>query len=410
MGCSTCKQSNPCGCNDKRSCDDCPIVDWVPNTSATIGVTHNGCTDTLDLCPGIKECETKTHMTQHPVTGCIEYQNEQYVASDGKEGYVESICPSDIAKYINLEDLANVENAQPDQCGLLTYRKESNCGSGCTGASDVWSHWYAKDNLSTGINYVAGFNEEGCMEALDMPDDPNKYWFGMWRPGKAFGYENPEMGELPRTENGDPIVMSVDANGKPVLGSINLSCVLNNVVTNLATEITSSWRVIQSTPGFTASVNVFNGVFTLTWNDWGADGHTKHYGTGVINGQLNFSRSFDINTGNTKYIFHSVYYDKIVYTADHPLDDDPDYLTLKALTFGTAREEYIVNHMQVLGRGSFTENLKKTIDAHDYTITVKPGQKVGPIDFCYIYVDWKGDDEGYLQLSFGNKFTGWNQC
>ena len=48
MSCSSCMPTNPCGCKKKKSCDDCPIVDWVPNTACTIGVTVNGCTDTLD--------------------------------------------------------------------------------------------------------------------------------------------------------------------------------------------------------------------------------------------------------------------------------------------------------------------------------------------------------------------------
>lgn len=219
--------SNPCGCKKKKSCDECPIVDWVPNTACTIGVTWNGCTDTLELRPGIQNCETKTHMTQNPATGCIEYQNELYVATDGHEGYIESICPVDIAKYINLEDLANVEDEQPENCSLLVYKTESDCGPGCTGAADTWIHWYASEHLTNGLHWVAGFNDSGCLEALDVPPRTGEYWWGMWRPtstgnGVEFGYIQPtEVATLPTDASGKTIVLSQDANGKPIYGPLD---------------------------------------------------------------------------------------------------------------------------------------------------------------------------------------------
>ena len=229
MSCSSCMQSNPCGCKKKASCDDCPVIDWVPNTACTIGVTVGGCTDTLELRPGIQNCETKTHMTQNPVTGCIEYQNELFISTEGREGYVESICPVDIAKFINLEDLANVEDEQPEQCSLLVYRADSNCGAGCTGVADTWIHWYASEHLTNGLHWVAGFNSEGCLEALDVPANVNEYWWGMYRPsdtghGLEFGYIQPEkVDKLPTDEKGNITVISQQPDGKPVIGSIAAS-------------------------------------------------------------------------------------------------------------------------------------------------------------------------------------------
>lgn len=227
MSCSSCMhRENPCGCKKKKSCDDCPVVDWVPNTACTIGVTMNGCTDTLELRPGIQNCETKTVFGQNPKTGCIEYQNELYVATDGQEGYIMSVCPVDIAKFINLEDLANVEDEQPENCSLLVYKAESDCGPGCTGIADTWYHWYASEHLTNGLHWVAGFNENGCLEALDVPTDVNEYWWAMYRPndtgtGLEFGYIQPEeVNELPTDEDGNIIVISQKADGQPVVGKI----------------------------------------------------------------------------------------------------------------------------------------------------------------------------------------------
>lgn len=235
MSCSSCMHENPCGCKKKKSCDDCPVVDWVPNTACTIGVTMNGCTDTLELRPGIQNCETKTHMSQNQKTGCIEYQNELYVATDGQEGYIETICPVDIAKFINLEDLANVEDEQPEQCSLLVYRADADCGPGCTGVSDTWYHWYASEHLTNGLHWVAGFNSEGCLEALDVPTDTDEYWWGMYRPsdtgnGIEFGYIQPEeVDTLPVDENGNTLVISQDSTGKPIIGPVLTSLCTNAV-------------------------------------------------------------------------------------------------------------------------------------------------------------------------------------
>lgn len=234
MSCSSCMQTNPCGCKKKKqSCDDCPVVDWVPNTACTIGVTVNGCTDTLELRPGIQNCETKTVYGQNPKTGCLEYQNELYVATDGQEGYIMSVCPVDIAKFINLEDLANVEDEQPENCSLLVYKAENDCGPGCTGITDSWVHWYASEHLTNGLHWVAGFNENGCLEALDVPTDVTKYWWAMYRPsdtgnGIEFGYIQPEkVDTLPVDEHGNSLVISQNADGKPVIGPVLTSLCAN---------------------------------------------------------------------------------------------------------------------------------------------------------------------------------------
>lgn len=246
MSCSSCMPTNPCGCKKKKSCDDCPVVDWVPNTACTIGVTVNGCTDTLELRPGIQNCETKTHMSQNQTTGCIEYQNELYVATDGQEGYLETICPVDIAKFINLEDLANVEDEQPENCSLLVYKADSDCGPGCTGVSDSWIHWYASEHLTNGLHWVAGFNDNGCLEALDVPPRTNEYWWSMYRPsdtgnGIEFGYIQPEqVNELPKDSQNRPLVLSQDSTGKPIYGPIETAWSLCSSATKFTNRSSDS--------------------------------------------------------------------------------------------------------------------------------------------------------------------------
>jgi hypothetical protein len=189
-------------------------------------------------------------MTQNQKTGCIEYQNELYVATDGQEGYIETICPVDIAKYINLEDLANVEDEQPENCSLLVYKAENDCGPGCTGVSDSWVHWYASEHLTNGLHWVAGFNSNGCLEALDVPPRTDEYWWGMYRPsdtgnGIEFGYIQPEkVDTLPVDEHGNTLVISQTADGKPVIGPVLTSLCAN------AKQFTTRWSNPQGSTYF----------------------------------------------------------------------------------------------------------------------------------------------------------------
>lgn len=175
MECNSCSgRVNPCCVpNGKQSdCEQRVTVDWVPGTACTLGVTFDGITDTLPLKQGIKNCETKTHMDFNQTTGCIEYQNEQYVASDGQQGSIERVCASELANFMDLEDLANVEKADPGQCALLTYKMDPSCGPGCTGVHDQWIHWYANENkVKPGetIKSLAVFTDGGCLRAWDAP-------------------------------------------------------------------------------------------------------------------------------------------------------------------------------------------------------------------------------------------------
>ena len=190
MSCSNCLPSNPCNhhCNRncgkvqrKSQCDNCPQVDWVPGTAATIGVTMDGCTDTLDLTSGIRNAESKTHFSQNPITGCLEYQNEQYVASSGTMGYIETVCPADIAKFINIDDLADVESKNPQNCDMLVFNPECGndpCPDPC-GNPYQWKPYTIPDAEDCQIepdengNYkVLTKNDCGCIVECGLPIVP----------------------------------------------------------------------------------------------------------------------------------------------------------------------------------------------------------------------------------------------
>lgn len=186
MSCNYCRPANPCNsCKQKArtraNCDNCPQIDWVPNTACTIGITVNGCTDTLELKSGIKNCETKTHMSQNPLTGCIEYQNEQYISSNGALGFIETICPVDLAKFINLSDLADVDAEKPENCDLLVFNPACGndpCADPCADEFQ-WRNYHIPDAGDCELepdkngNYkVLVKNDCGCIEECGLPMIP----------------------------------------------------------------------------------------------------------------------------------------------------------------------------------------------------------------------------------------------
>ena len=176
--CNKCNSCSKCGssCCEHKSDSCCNLhVDWVPHTNCAISVSHDKCSDTLDLCPGIKKCQSVTHMNWNGQTGCIEYENEKYVYSDGTEDSLERICVSDFLPFINLNDLADVQfdNELLGNCYELIYKKDLSCGPNCNSIGDHWENWninYPGAKVQS-MDYIRGANEDGCPVYLDKPDN-----------------------------------------------------------------------------------------------------------------------------------------------------------------------------------------------------------------------------------------------
>ena len=243
MGCTSCGGSgiynpfnpypkpNPCNsCNQKYDeCYDAPQLAYVPGTACTIGITWHCMTSTLSLKEGIQNCETDTRFVWNSDTGCIDYHSERYM-NQMEGSYIQSVCASQIASAINLCELNDVADTacDPENCALLVYTKNTDCGENCKGVNDMWAPWTVKANLADYLTYVMGFNEEGCPVALDKPDTESEYWWAMWRGDNKFGYTQPtKVEELPRDENGQPIVIGQNPDGSPVVGPLDIEGYLN---------------------------------------------------------------------------------------------------------------------------------------------------------------------------------------
>lgn len=230
MSCYT----NPCGscgkcgggcCKHKDDCNCDLQVDWVPHTNCAISVSHDGCSDTLDLCPGIKKCQTVTHLDWNNQTGCIEYQNEKYVYSDGTEDTLEIICVSDFLPFINLNELNDVQydDDLAGNCYELIYKKDVSCGDGCKSKGDHWENWNINSPgaLVDSMDFIRGATEDGCPVYLDKPDNCSFLMFspscsaptGEWQ---AWKIPRAEDCEMEPDDNGFYHVLKLDDCGCPL--------------------------------------------------------------------------------------------------------------------------------------------------------------------------------------------------
>lgn len=175
--CGKCNSCNKCGascCEHKNDCCCNLHLDWVPHTNCAISISHDNCSDTLDLCPGIKKCQTVTHLNFNDQTGCIEYQNEKYVYTDGTEESLELVCVSDFYPFINVCNLNDVQCADlPGNCYEFIYKKDVECGDGCKSKGDHWENWniFSPGALVDSMDYIRGASADGCPVYLDKPEN-----------------------------------------------------------------------------------------------------------------------------------------------------------------------------------------------------------------------------------------------
>lgn len=176
--------------------------------------------------PKLNETDTKLS---------INYSNETLIYN--AERHTDILTGEQLGGIINLDYLRNVDidHSLDGHCYEFIYRKWAECGDGCRSAADKWVNFNINSEgaLKCGIRYVRGANQYGCPVYLDVPTDVNKYWWGMWRPSSAgdcweFGYVTPErVAELPKDDQGRTLVLSQDANGKPIYGPISSSSCSN---------------------------------------------------------------------------------------------------------------------------------------------------------------------------------------
>lgn len=407
--CNKCNKCNHCdeccdGCKPARYGKDFFIAP-DPFNDSKVDIMVNGALKRTTI--PLKETDTK--LSTNSADNTLTYSAERHV---------DTLTGKQLGGIIELGDLsdARIDEGLNGSCYELIYRKYGDCGDGCVTPLDAWSNFNINSDGAKKdyLQYVRGANAYGCPVYLDVPTDLDEYWFAGWKQDgehKQFGYYQATVGDLPKDALGNYLVMSQDPNTKkPIYGPLPLDCILRNLVGNLGMNVYGTWSVIQATPAFSSTFNNVTGDFSIDWNDWQDDTKSFHIGSGKITGKVNWEANFNTENGHVDYHISSVYFDTASWTVDrgNPFQTNPT-LTLKGVAIPGGEETTLINAYSYTADESWSQTLHATIPC-DQTISVAPGQTVGPFNFAYIFVDWIGDDEGYLQINFQNKLQGWLGC
>lgn len=409
--CNNCSKHNDCnqcggGCKPAYYSDCLFDIASNPYNSNEWIVTLNGMPHKVQV-PGFNE--TDTTLSTNYSNATLNYKAERHE---------DVITGGQLGDLINVSDLRDVkfDSGLDGHCYEFIYHKFADCGDGCKSPADSWSNFNINSDgaKKDWLMYVRGANAYGCPVYLDVPTNLDEYWYAGWRQNGEhyeFGYyQDTYVDELPKDGNGDYIVKTLNPETKePEYGPLPLNCWINNLATTLGADVSSSWTVIQSTPQFSASFNAFTGDFVLNWNDWRGANNSVHVGAGHIYGQLHWDRKFDLKTGAFTYTLHSITWSSAHWDVDqgdgglsHPK------LTIKAVNPQDGSEVSIIDAYEY-GSKTWDMQINRTIPV-GATYTIAPTESVGPLKFAYIFVDWIGDDEGYLNIHFSNKLLGWENC
>ena len=230
-GCGPC---GGCGSSVQAECGDrCLDINYDPANNCVVYFTKDGCSAPFDGTKMVQCAETDTRL-ELDRDGCdIRFYSERYYTAGTAP---QAINIHDLGGCIALGDLANVAETanHPDHCSFLVYKKAADCGDGCEGKDDAWQPWSPLKNKADGLHYVMGLNDEGCPIALNDPtgsfgnNSNDKYWWAMWRPDGQFGYIQPEkVASLPKDDAGNVVAIGQNANGKPVVGPLDIEGYLN---------------------------------------------------------------------------------------------------------------------------------------------------------------------------------------
>lgn len=397
------------GCNSCNKCTeaayDCNFsISAVPFDPTTWNVTWCGKLHKVKIPPFP---ETDTFLSLNYSNATLNYQAEKHN---------DIITGGQLGSLIAVGDLRDTKVNYDTEalCYELIYHKYGECGEGCKAPEDAWSTFSIDNDGALGpqIRYVRGANRYGCPYFLDVPSDTSQFWFQGWRGDtNENGYYQAEVvDQLPKDENGDYWVVSIDpTTKKPILGKLPWHCLVQNMVANYGVEVEGIWTPIQGTGGFGADFNNVSGVFGIKWTDWNDVAETHPAGYGSITGQINWDASFDEQSGAMKYTFNSIHFDHFYWTMDEGVTQPTaPVMHLWGIAMPSGTETEVIPGV-TYGKSNVNQPLDITVPC-DQTIYVDPGQSVGPFNFAKIWVDWVNDDEGYLSVKFNSTQSGWTPC
>lgn len=403
ISCSSCE--DPCNKCTEAAYDCDFSIAAVPFDPTSWNVTWCGKLHKVKLPP----------LAEHDTRHSLNYSNATFHYA--AEQHNETWTGAQLGSIITVGDLRDtkVDYTTPAMCYELIYHKYGDCGEGCMSIEDTWATFSIDNENALGpqIRYVRGANRYGCPYFLDVPSNTNQYWFQGWRGDtNENGYYQPTpVTTLPTDPNGNYYVLSqYPSNKQPVVGVLPWQCMLENIFGNLGMDVQGQWTEIQGTPGFTSWFDPIQGYFTINWTDWNDLAATQRAGYGQISGKVNWEIHFDAKTGSMIYNIKNVYYERMTWTADQGVTQPTaPRMMLTGIAIPGGSETQLFRDWVTFGKSNVNQPINQTINSN-LTVTVGPGEQFGPYNFVKIYVDWVGDDEGYMGISFKSKLNGWQSC
>lgn len=405
-------------CGDSNSCNKCGPAAYDCDVSLCVDPFNDDIWN-LSLCGKLFKLQAPPAKETDTILS-TNYSNASLIYN--AEKHTDTITGSQLGSLIRVEDLrdTNCDYDTPSMCYELIYHKYGECGDGCKSAANEWAT-FSIDNENAKrdwLHYVRGVNVYGCPMFLDEPANPSQWYWTGWRTEgihNEFGYFQPRIvpsNNYPKDENGSHIFITEDPNTRePLRSTIPLDCIFNNLLGNLGMNVSSVWSVIEQTAGFGASFNNVTGDFIIRWSDWNgpAGNPALHAGDGQIKGQLAWTIDADAYTGKITVHITSVNFYSASWTKDLGVTaSSKPTLNLSAVNLNTQALTPVVT--KTYGDSSWTQTLNTQVPC-DVTLTVTPGQApLEPMNFCYIFVDWIGDDKGYLGVKFTPNLSGWVDC
>lgn len=408
-GCYDCGAPKPC-----KPCGECGPAPYqcdfsisaVPFDPTSWNVIWCGKINRVKI-PPITEKDTTLSIDYSGAT--LNYQAERHE---------DIITGKQLGSIINLGDLRDTStNYDTDAlCYELIYHKYGECGEGCRSAEDAWATFSIDSSgaLGSQIRYVRGTNRYGCPYFLDVPPTPNEYWFQGWRgESNENGYYQPKpVDKLPTDSKGDPIVMSQDPVTKqPILGSIPLQCLIQNLMGNLGVNAEGVWLPTPgSTSGFDADIDAMGGDFTVYWSDWNDVAETQKAGDGKITGKINWTATTNAQTGQMTYVFHNVFFKEMTWIPVQGVTQPTaPKMELWSVDPNTGNKSIVILPPTEFGRVQVNAPINQTI-TFEKTLILTPGSETEVLKFLYIFVDWVNDDDGSLGIKFKSTLSGWQDC
>lgn len=188
--CEPCKRCpDPCGC-PMRVLSIQPITE----KPGTVRFNLDGGSVLFDFSDIVALTETDTFLRVDSVARQLKYL---------AEGHTNNIDAKSLGGILRLSDIGDVNTHGVAQNSLLTYQRNSECGTGCDEVSNEWVAFNASENLSDSAKTLFGFDDTDAPLALQPPVHTDQFYSLMWRGADKIGYTQPVEVAVP----------SVDSNG-----------------------------------------------------------------------------------------------------------------------------------------------------------------------------------------------------